>query len=98
MTGVQTCALPILDLVELNESTWCCGSAGVYNITQPEMSGKLLKRKLAHIDNTGAETVVTSNPGCTIQLETGIAASPRPDRPVVHPISLLAQAYRRAKH
>ncbi len=90
-------AIPGLDLVELPESTWCCGSAGVYNITQPEMSGKLLRRKLGHIDGTGAGTVVTSNPGCTIQLETGIAASPRPDRPVVHPITLLAQAYRRGK-
>jgi glycolate oxidase iron-sulfur subunit len=90
-------AIPGLELVELNESTWCCGSAGVYNITQPEMSGKLLKRKLGHIDRTAAETVVTSNPGCTIQLETGIAASAHPGRPVVHPISLLAQAYRRAR-
>lgn len=86
--------IPGLQLVELPESTWCCGSAGVYNITQPEMSGALLRRKLACLDKTGVAVVATANPGCMAQLQAGIRASGRNIR-VVHPISLLAEAYRR---
>jgi len=86
--------VPGLQLVELPESTWCCGSAGVYNITQPEMSQKLLERKLSCLDKTKASVVATANPGCMVQLEAGIRASGRAVR-VVHPISLLAEAYRK---
>ncbi|MDR1281954.1 MAG: (Fe-S)-binding protein, partial [Opitutaceae bacterium] len=89
-------AIPGLELVELPESSWCCGSAGVYNITQPEMSAKLLDRKLDHIVETGATLVTTANPGCHIQLENGLRARGRAT-PVRHPISLLAEAYRREK-
>jgi glycolate oxidase iron-sulfur subunit len=83
----------VAELVELPESDWCCGSAGVYNITQPEMSYKLLQRKLAQLDTTMAKIVVTSNPGCILQLRTGIRQTRR-DVDVMHTISLLAQAYR----
>ncbi|AHF93154.1 hypothetical protein OPIT5_25985 [Opitutaceae bacterium TAV5] len=89
-------AIPGLELVELPESNWCCGSAGIYNITQPEMSAKLLDRKLDHIAETGATLVTTANPGCHIQLENGLRARGR-TTPVRHPISLLAEAYRREK-
>ena len=47
--------IPNLKLVELPESTWCCGSAGIYNIVQPDMANQLLDRKLKHIKSTGAE-------------------------------------------
>ena len=57
-------AIPNLTLVELPESTWCCGSAGIYNLIQPEMANELLERKLDHIESTGAEVVATGNPGC----------------------------------
>jgi len=87
--------IPGLQLVELPESTWCCGSAGIYNITQPEMSGKLLERKLANIDKTKAPIVASANPGCCVQLEAGVRESQR-DVEIVHPITLLARAYRDA--
>lgn len=86
-------AIPGVELVELPESTWCCGSAGIYNITQPEMAAELQARKMSHIRSTGAEVVAAANPGCHLQLvngakKTGCAVE------VAHPISLLAKAYR----
>jgi glycolate oxidase iron-sulfur subunit len=89
-------AVPGLELVEMSESNWCCGSAGIYNITQPEMSQELLKRKLGHIQKTGATIVASANPGCSVQLEAGLRKISSPIR-VVHPVSLLAAALRRAK-
>lgn len=86
-------SIPGLRLVELPESAWCCGSAGIYNITQPEMSQKLLERKLANIDATGVTIVATANPGCLVQLQAGARASGRPLE-IVHPVTLLANAYR----
>jgi glycolate oxidase iron-sulfur subunit len=86
-------AVPNLKLVELPEATWCCGSAGIYNLTQPEMAGQLLDRKLQHIRTTGAGVVATGNPGCLTQLISGARAQNLPLR-IVHPISLLAAAYR----
>ena len=87
-------SIPGLELRELPESTWCCGSAGVYNLVQPEMAGELLDRKLKHIRSTGAETVATGNPGCLLHLENGARKSGLSVR-MVHPITLLAEAYRR---
>lgn len=86
-------SIPGLELVELAESDWCCGSAGIYNITQPEMSMRLLDRKMGNVRNTGVELVATGNPGCSIQLEHGGSRDGQPIE-VVHPISLLAAAYR----
>jgi glycolate oxidase iron-sulfur subunit len=88
-------SIPGLKLVELPESAWCCGSAGIYNIIQPEMAGQLLDRKLNHIETTGAFTVATGNPGCLLQIQNGAKQRGLPLR-VVHPITLLAEAYRRA--
>jgi glycolate oxidase iron-sulfur subunit len=85
--------IPGLQLVELSEANWCCGSAGIYNLTQPEMAGQLLDRKIAHIKSTGATTVATGNPGCLLQLINGAAQAGLKLR-VVHPITLLAEAYR----
>jgi glycolate oxidase iron-sulfur subunit len=86
-------AIPNLKLVELPESSWCCGSAGVYNIVQPEMANELLERKLKHIRSTGAEVVATGNPGCLLQLVNGAKQQNLRLR-VAHPITLLAEAYR----
>lgn len=83
-------AIPGLTLTELPESNWCCGSAGIYNITQPEQSAKLLERKVANIAKTKAVVVATSNPGCHLQLGNGLGASCA----VTQPVTLLAQAYR----
>ncbi len=86
--------IPGLRLVELPESNWCCGSAGIYNITQPEMASQLLERKMDHVCSTGASVVATGNPGCLIQLEVGCRGRGVALR-IVHPITLLAEAYRR---
>jgi glycolate oxidase iron-sulfur subunit len=85
--------LPHVRLVELTESTWCCGSAGIYNLTQPEMAQALLDRKLEHIRATGADVVATTNPGCLLQLLIGARQRGWPLR-IAHPVSLLAEAYR----
>ena len=86
--------IPNLKLIELPESTWCCGSAGIYNIVQPEMANQLLDRKLKHIQSTGASIVANGNPGCLLQLINGAKLKGLNLR-VVHPITLLAEAYRR---
>jgi glycolate oxidase iron-sulfur subunit len=87
-------AIPGLEFAELPESNWCCGSAGIYNIVQPEMSRKLLNRKLGHVQATGATIVASANPGCSIQLEAGLRKGASSIK-VKHPISLLAAAFRR---
>jgi glycolate oxidase iron-sulfur subunit len=86
--------IPNLRLVELPESLWCCGSAGIYNIVQPEMANQLLDRKLKHIQSTGASIVANGNPGCLLQLINGAKLKGLNLR-VAHPITLLAEAYRR---
>jgi len=87
-------SIPGLELVELPESTWCCGSAGVYNITQPDMAAQLQKRKLDNIIATGVHVVATANPGCHLQLLNGAAHAGYPLE-VAHPMTLLARAYRK---
>jgi glycolate oxidase iron-sulfur subunit len=86
-------AIPNLNLVELPESSWCCGSAGIYNLIQPEMADDLLDRKIKHIKSTGAQVVATGNPGCLLQIVNGAQREGLNLR-VVHPITLLAEAYR----
>jgi glycolate oxidase iron-sulfur subunit len=89
-------AIPGLKLVELTESSWCCGSAGIYNLTQPEMAEQLLERKLRHIRSTGATIVATGNPGCLLQLVNGAKKRGMRLR-IAHPVSLLAEAYRNSE-
>jgi len=85
-------AIPGLELIELQESDWCCGSAGTYNLTEPEMAAKLLKRKVDNILATGADIVATGNPGCLIQIRAGLKkAGARME--VLHPVELLDRAY-----
>ncbi|GFP21020.1 glycolate oxidase iron-sulfur subunit [Candidatus Hakubella thermalkaliphila] len=85
-------SIPGLELVELNESTWCCGGAGIYNITHSDLSMQLLDRKMANIAATGVETVVTSNPGCLLQLELGVKRAGL-NIEAVHILELLDRAY-----
>jgi glycolate oxidase iron-sulfur subunit len=61
-------SIPGVRLIELAESDLCCGSAGSYNLTEPEMARTLAKRKADDIIATGAEYVVLSNPGCEFQI------------------------------
>jgi len=88
-------SIPGLVLKELPESNWCCGSAGIYNITQPEQSQKLLDRKVANLKLTKAPIVATSNPGCHLQLANGLrSCGDHPCQEVTQPVTLLARAYR----
>ena len=89
-------SIPGLELVELPESTWCCGSAGVYNLTQPETAKALQKRKVGHILSTRAAVVATSNPGCHLQILNGLTRAGVRSK-IIQPISLLAKAYRKKK-
>jgi glycolate oxidase iron-sulfur subunit len=85
--------IPGLELVPLEESELCCGAAGTYNLTQPEMSERLGKRKLDHITATGAAIVATGNVGCILQIAKQIKQAESPVE-VVHPVDLLDRAYR----
>jgi glycolate oxidase iron-sulfur subunit len=87
-------AIPGAELRELADSALCCGSAGVYSLTQPETSGWLRSRKTANILATGASVVATANPGCQLQIEQGLRAEGA-SLSVQHPVTLLAAAYRR---
>ncbi len=85
--------IPGVKLIELPESNWCCGSAGVYSITQPEQSALLLDRKVQHIMATGAQILATSNPGCHLQIATGLQTAGSAVE-LIQPVTLLARAYR----
>ena len=65
--------VPGLEYREMESADACCGSAGTYNINRPEMSDRILKRKLDTIRDSGAQVLVTSNPGCLLQLKKGLA-------------------------
>ena len=86
-------AIPGVKLVNLKEADWCCGSAGIYNITNQEMSNTLLQRKMDNIAATGATMIATGNPGCMMQIALG-ARERGMSLDVVHPIQLLDEAYR----
>ncbi len=84
--------IPGLELVEMHESAVCCGSAGIYNVTEPDMAARLQARKVGNIEATGATIVATANPGCALQVaaglrNAGIAAE------VKHIVELLDDAY-----
>lgn len=87
-------AIPGLELVSMAESDRCCGSAGIYNLTQRELSMRLLDRKIAHLAATGAQAVVSGNAGCLLQLRAGVRRAGL-EMQVLHPIELLDAAYRR---
>jgi glycolate oxidase iron-sulfur subunit len=66
-------AIPGLSLVEMRDGDKCCGSAGIYNLTEPEMAERLGAQKATNVADTGAEIVVSANPGCLIQLRAHLA-------------------------
>ncbi|MGD0091092.1 MAG: (Fe-S)-binding protein, partial [Planctomycetota bacterium] len=82
--------IPGLKWVQLPDADFCCGSAGIYNLVQPEMAAKVLARKIAAIKETGADIVATGNPGCLLQIrhgcrQAGLACE------VLHPMEVLAR-------
>jgi glycolate dehydrogenase iron-sulfur subunit len=66
-------AVPGVELVEMMRADDCCGSAGVYNVTQTEASMGILDEKMRNVCNTRAQAIITANPGCMLQLRAGIA-------------------------
>ena len=85
-------SIPGLQLVEMENSTRCCGAGGTYTITQREMSLRLLDDKMAAVEKTGATVVATGNPGCLIQLQYGADRS-GPPVTVKYVTDLLDEAY-----
>jgi glycolate oxidase iron-sulfur subunit len=84
--------IPGVRLAEMDESAVCCGSAGIYNLTEPEMAARLQRRKVAAIQRTGATIVVTANPGCAMQVGAGLREA-RYAAEVKHLVELLDEAY-----
>ena len=82
--------IPGLEVVEPAEWELCCGSAGIYNLTQPDAAGKLGARKAANLEATGAQAIAAGNPGCLLQ----IAAHLERPLPLYHPMSLLDASIR----
>jgi glycolate oxidase iron-sulfur subunit len=80
--------IPGLEVRPVLDDGMCCGSAGIYNLVEPEAAGELGRRKAAALTATGAEMVVTTNPGCALQIGRELGR----ERPVVHPVQLLAAA------
>lgn len=87
-------AIPGLDLRPLVDADQCCGSAGIYNLIEPDVAARVLAPKLGAIADTGAAFVVSGNPGCHMQIGAGLARAGRAQR-VVHPIELLDASYAR---
>ncbi|MGH9434485.1 MAG: (Fe-S)-binding protein [Terriglobia bacterium] len=86
-------AIPGLEMTELQDAEVCCGSAGIYNVVHNDLATRLLEAKMESVDETGAEIILTANPGCMIQLRAGVAASSNPRRRVLHVVELLDEAY-----
>ncbi|MDG2382032.1 MAG: (Fe-S)-binding protein [Pirellulaceae bacterium] len=85
--------VPGLELVPLPESELCCGAAGTYNLTEPEMAGQLAQRKLANILSTKASLVITANAGCLLQIAKEARIEGQPLR-LLHPMDILDRSYR----
>jgi glycolate oxidase iron-sulfur subunit len=85
-------SIPGIQMVDLKESDWCCGSAGIYNITNQEMGQELLQRKMNNIEVTGASIIATGNPGCMMQIAMGSRDRGLPIE-VMHPVQLLDKSY-----
>jgi glycolate oxidase iron-sulfur subunit len=85
-------AIPGLELIPLRDSENCCGSAGIYNLIEPETSDAVLTPKLANIDDTGAAYVATGNPGCLMQIGAGLIRSGS-KASAIHPVDLLDISY-----
>jgi glycolate oxidase iron-sulfur subunit len=84
--------IPGVELVDLPDSDWCCGSAGVYNLTHPAMADAQLQGKLDRIERVDPEIVIASNPGCMLHMRRGAAERGNPVR-MAHLLDILGEAY-----
>jgi glycolate oxidase iron-sulfur subunit len=87
--------LPGIEHVPLEEAEACCGSAGIYSVTQPKLSKDVLARKIEMIKKSGCDTLVTGNPGCILQFRCGLKEAGLPVK-VEHPVVLLAKSYKQS--
>jgi glycolate oxidase iron-sulfur subunit len=85
-------SIPGLKLVEMPRADQCCGSAGIYNVIEPEIATRVLEEKMDSVESTGAAVIATANPGCMLQLRAGVEMR-RTGQRVVHVIELLDRAY-----
>lgn len=81
-------SLPGVNYTELEEASWCCGSAGIYNVVRYDDSIKMLERKMKNIKNTNADVVITGNPGCMGQIKYGTQKF-NVDVEVIHPVTFI---------
>ncbi|OIV36638.1 glycolate oxidase [Mangrovactinospora gilvigrisea] len=87
-------AVPGLELAELPDGGTCCGSAGVYNLLQPEAAAELGRRKAAAVREAAPDAVATGNPGCLLQLRRHLAGDGGRELPLYHPVQLLDASLR----
>lgn len=85
--------IPGLEVVEVPEGDICCGSAGVYNVLEPEAAGELGRRKAANVLSTGAQVLVAANPGCLLQISSSLEAAGHPMR-LLHTVEVLDASLR----
>jgi glycolate oxidase iron-sulfur subunit len=83
-----------VELIPLQGAEECCGGAGIYGVLHPELGGRILSDKVAAIRETGADVVVTPNPGCMMQIGAGLLLEGA-RIPVLHPVELLDESYRK---
>jgi glycolate oxidase iron-sulfur subunit len=88
-------AVPGLTFREMPGSDLCCGSAGIYNVVQNEMSMQILAGKMKSVNATGAQIIATANPGCLLQLQAGVRLHGSKQR-VMHVVEILDLAYKNA--
>jgi glycolate oxidase iron-sulfur subunit len=86
-------AIPGLTILEPDEQDLCCGSAGIYNLVQPEAAAELGERKARHVAATGADVYASANPGCLVQVSAALRRSGQ-GRPALHPVELLDASIR----
>jgi glycolate dehydrogenase iron-sulfur subunit len=86
-------SIPGVELTEMATPDRCCGSAGIYNVTQPEMSRRVLDDKMQDVMSTNCDTICTANPGCMLQLDLGVRLN-KGSQEVLHVVELLDRAYR----
>jgi glycolate oxidase iron-sulfur subunit len=86
--------IPELEIVEPAEQDLCCGSAGIYNLVQPDAARELGNRKAGHVLATGAQVYASANPGCLVQISTALRRAKKP-LPALHPIELVDASIRR---
>jgi glycolate oxidase iron-sulfur subunit len=89
-------AVPGFAVTPVTRADECCGGAGIYGLTHPELAGRILADKVNAVQAARAQIVVTPNPGCMMQIGAGLVLA-GDATPVLHPVEVLAESYRRSQ-